>query len=125
MLQELNRRLDVINGFVDGINERAEANMPEISPPYPNRLIRRQQIAKQIEENLFSPDLQQLYESVPHSYGSPQESALIFIQQLIENEKPEEREREEREKRKTLILDNIEYTSVLAQRNTKRAPQNV
>ena len=120
MLQELNRRLDVIDGYVDGVHAKAEANMPEIAPPYPNRLIRRQKIYDMVEENLFSPDLQQLHESVPRSFIGPE-----FIRQLIENEKPEEKKREEKEKRKTLILDSTEYTSVMAQRNTKKASQKL
>ncbi|OHT05513.1 hypothetical protein TRFO_26706 [Tritrichomonas foetus] len=94
--------------------------MPEVAPPYPNRLIRRQQIAKQIEENLFSPDLQKLHESVPRNFVGPE-----FIRQLLEAETKEERIREAQERKKTLILDRTEYTSVLAQRNTKKASQHV
>lgn len=120
MLTELNRRLDVIDGYVDGVHAKAEANMPELAPPYPNRLIRRQKIYEMVEENLFSPDLQQLHESVPRTFMGPE-----FIRQLIENEKPEEIERDEKEKKKILLLDNTEYTSVKAKRNTKKAPQKL
>ena len=84
MLQELNRRLDKISGFVDGINERIENDTSDLIPPNPNRLLRRHKIESQIEENLFSADLQQLHESIPRSYIGPE-----FIRQLIEHESPD------------------------------------
>ena len=120
MLQELHRRLDVIDGYVCGVNERAETNMPDTSPPFPNRYLRRMEIAKQINESLFSPNLHNLHESVPRNFVGPQ-----FIRQLLEAETREERLREEREKKKTLYLDGTEYRSLLAIRNTKKAPVQV
>ena len=120
MLQELNRRLDAIGGYIDGVNERSEANMPPLAPPYPNRLIRRQQIEKQIEESLFSPNLHELHNSIPSSYMGPE-----FIRQLLEAETQEEKIQEIKDNRKVFALDHKEYVSVMAQRKSEKAEQHV
>ena len=117
MLQELNRRLDAIGGYIDCVSERSEANMPRVAPPYPNRLLRRQEIEKQIDESLFSPDLETLHNSVPPNFIGPE-----FIRQLLESEIEEE---VLQDKNQEMVLDRKEYISLLAARKTEKAPQHV
>lgn len=117
MLQELNRRLDAIGGYIDCVSERSEANMPRVAPPYPNRLLRRQEIEKQIDESLFSPDLERLHNSVPPNFIGPE-----FIRQLLESEIEEE---VLQDKNQEMVLDRKEYISLLAARKTEKAPQHV
>lgn len=120
MLSELNRRLDAVDGYIDGVHERSEQNMPDLQPPYPNRLIRRKIIEEQVENSLFSPNLQELYDSVPQSFMGAE-----FIRQLIEHESPEERRDAVIDARVTMELDRTEHTSILAERNSRKAPQHV
>lgn len=120
MIQELNRRLDAIGGYIDCVAERSEAHMPRVAPPYPNRLIRRMEIAKQIDESLFSPNLQSLHESVPENYVGPE-----FIRQLLEAQTREEAIQDIRDEKHEFVVDRKEYIGILASRKTENAPQTV
>ena len=120
MLQELNRRLDAIGGYIDCVAERSEANMPKLSPPYPNRLIRRLEIERQVEESLFSPNLQELHDSVPKTYIGAE-----FIRQLVEAETEEEAAQDRKDNRKEFMIDHKEYMGLLATRKSENAPQHV
>lgn len=120
MLQELNRRLDAIGGYIDCVSERSEANMPRVAPPYPNRLLRRQEIEKQIEESLFAPNLEELHGAVPQNFVGAE-----FIRQLLEAETREEALEEARERSREMVLDRKEYLSLLATRRSENAPQHV
>ncbi|KAH0792836.1 hypothetical protein GPJ56_003246 [Histomonas meleagridis] len=117
MLEELNRRLDVIEGYVEGIHERTEQSMPEMTPPYPNRLMRRQQIERQINQSIFSPNLHELYKSVPKNYAGPE-----FIKQLLEAENNQSRKTKNK---KSFDIDYQEYITILAQRNSNSAPYKI
>lgn len=116
MIEELNRRLDAIDGYIDCINQRTQQNMPELTPPNPNRLIRREIIAKQIEESLFSPNLEELHNSIPSSYASPE-----YVRQLIENDKDDYVDHQPEK----FMLDKSEYTTIMAERNSRKAIQNL
>ena len=116
MIEELNRRLDAIDGYIDCVNQRAEQNMPSLTPPNPNRLLRRQYIEKQIEESLFSPNIEELHSSIPPNYSSAK-----FIRQLIENDENDQKAQNSKE----FMLDKSEYTSVLASRQSKNTYQNL
>ena len=120
MLGELNRRLDAIGGYIDCVTERSEAHMPRVAPPYPNRLIRRMEIAKQIDQALFSPDLHDLHESIPETYVGPE-----FIRQLLESQTHAESLQDARDKNREFVLDRKEYISLLATRKSQNAPQSV
>jgi hypothetical protein len=100
-LRTLNRRLDHLSGFIDCVTERAESNIPAVMPPDPNRLLRRQFIRKQVDESLFSPNLIELYESVPQSYAG-----AVFIRQLLEAETAEEIQSQMKESRRLFAADS-------------------
>jgi hypothetical protein len=119
MLTELNRRLDVIGGYIDGVNERAEGNMPKLTPPFPNRLLRRQEVAEQVEEFLFAPNLKELHESIPESYVGPE-----FIRQLLESGNGEVGQFMDDWPRQ-FDLDRAEFLSLTAIRNSNGAPQQL
>ena len=120
MIEELNRRLDVLSGYIDGIHERSEANMPEECPPYPNRYQRRKLIEQQVEESLFSPNLKELHESVPQKFIGP-----VFVRQLLEAENSEDEPEETGPNRTKIALDKTEYRSIQTIRATENAPQHV
>ena len=80
-MEELNRRLDAIGCYIDSVNDRNEANARAVAPPYPNRLLRRQQIKKDVDRELFSANIQDLHDSVPPNYTSAE-----FVRQLIEGD---------------------------------------
>jgi hypothetical protein len=117
MLKELNRRLDAIGGYIDCVNERAESNMPKTQPPFPNRLLRRDEIERQIDESLFSAKLQDLSRFVPRNYMGPE-----FIRQLLEAETDEEIRREAQAGRKVLDIDQMEFVSTLVRRKSETVP---
>jgi hypothetical protein len=116
MLRELNRRLDAIRGYIDCVNERAEFNMPQTQPPFPNRLLRRDEIERQIDQSLFSAKLQDLYHFIPRNYMGPD-----FIRQLLEAETAEEARREVQATRNVLNLDQREFVSTLVRRKSEKA----
>jgi hypothetical protein len=116
MLRELGRRLDAIGGYIDCVNERAELNMPKTQPPFPNRLLRRDEIERQIDQSLFSPKLNDLYRSIPRNYMGPE-----FIRQLLEAETAEEVRREVEAKRKVLDLDQKEFVRTLVRRKSEKS----
>jgi hypothetical protein len=122
MLSELNRRLDVIDGYIDCVNERAEANTPKLIPPFPNRVLRRQEVAEQVEEYLFSPNLKELHESIPENYAGPE-----FIRQLLEsgNREGVPQNSEELARAPVYDLDRVEFINVTAIRNSEKAPQHL
>lgn len=121
MIEELNRRLDAISGYIDGVHQRAEDNTPESVPPFPNRYLRRKQVEQQIEQSLFSPNLKQLHESIPQNYVGPQ-----FIRQLLEAENLEDDPIIEGGPQKTkMYLDKTEMSSIQTLRLTEKAPQHV
>jgi hypothetical protein len=115
MLKELNRRLDVIGGYIDCVNERAELNMPKTQPPFPNRLVRRDEIERQIDESLFSPKLQDLHQFIPRNYMGPE-----FIRQLLEAETAEEVRRDAEATRRLLDVDQKEFVSTLVRRKSEK-----
>ena len=78
-MEELDRRLDRIGGFIDGVSQRIEQNMPSVTPPYPNRLLRRRKVAEMIDKNPLSVDLASVKDMVPESYATPES-----IKQLLE-----------------------------------------
>jgi hypothetical protein len=120
MLRELNRRLDAIGGYIDGVNGRAVSNMPATTPPHPNRLLRRQEIERQVEQSLFAPKLDDLYQFIPRNYMGPE-----FIRQLLEGETPEEVHGETQQNRKFLDLDVRELVSVIVNRKSRKATQRL
>jgi Ca2+-binding EF-hand superfamily protein len=94
--------------------------MPETAPPFPNRLLRRQEIARQIDQSLFSANLEDLYQSIPQSYMGSE-----FIRQLLEAETAEETRHEILETRKMFDIDQREYISIIAKRKSSKAPNQV
>jgi hypothetical protein len=120
MLRELNRRLDAIGGYIEGVSGRAESNMPATTPPCPNRLLRRQEIERQVEQSLFAPKLDDLYQFIPRNYMGPE-----FIRQLLEGKTPEETRREVQQNRKFLDLDRRELVSITVNRKSDKAPQRL
>jgi hypothetical protein len=116
MLRELNRRLDAIGGYIDCVNERAELNMPATQPPFPNRLLRRDEIERQIDQSLFAPKLEDLHCFIPANYMGPE-----FIRQLLEAETSEEIRREIEATRKVLDVDQREFVSTLVRRKSEKA----
>jgi len=119
MLEELNRRLNAIGGYLDGVNERTQRNFPKEAPPFPNRYIRRKMVEEQIEDSLFSPNLNELHEFVPKHYCGPE-----FIKQLIESENVED-DPTNNVKTSEVFLDQREFTSIMAMRNTEKSAQFV
>lgn len=117
MLEELNRRLEVIDGYLEGVAQRCEQRAPDPTPPYPNKLGRREQVAKLIDEGLFSVDLYKVHEEYPQSYCGPE-----FIAQLLESAGEDS---EEFTQKKQVMLDRSEATSIQAVRNAKKAVVNV
>jgi hypothetical protein len=109
-LRNLNRRLDHVSAFIDCVSDRAESNMPAVRPPDPNRLLRRECVRKQIEENLFSPNLVELYESVPQSYAG-----AVFVRQLLEAETPEEIQTQRKESQRLFAVDSGGFRSSAGQ----------
>ena len=120
MIEELNRRLDVLNGYIDGIHERSEANMPEECPPYPNKYQRRKLIEQQVEESLFSPNLRELHDSFPQNFYGP-----VFVRQLLEAENSEDEPDQVGPRRTKIALDATEFRSIQTIRATENAPQHV
>ncbi|EAY20839.1 hypothetical protein TVAG_436630 [Trichomonas vaginalis G3] len=116
MIEELNRRLDAISGYIDGVHQRAEDNTPESVPPYPNRYLRRKLVEEQIEQSLFSPNLKQLHESVPQKYVGPE-----FIRQLLEAENLEDDPVVDGPQKTKMYLDKTEMSSIQTLRYTEKA----
>jgi hypothetical protein len=97
MLRDLNRRLDELGAFIESVTEKAERNMPNMTPPCPNHLVRRKEIERQVAKSLFSVNLEDMFQSIPRTYASPG-----FVRQLLEAETPEEIRQEIVETRKML-----------------------
>jgi hypothetical protein len=112
--------LDAIGGYIDGVNGRAESNMPATTPPCPNRLLRRQEIERQIEQSLLAPKLEDLYQFIPRSYMGPE-----FIRQLLEGKTRKEVQREIQLNQQFMDVDQHELVNLIVNRKSDKAPQRV
>lgn len=119
MIEELNRRLSAVGGYIDGVHQRAERNMPPDGPPFPNRYHRRKLIEKKIEENVFNINLKELHESVPRTFVGPE-----FIRQLYEAQNSEDEELDV-PNFPCVKLDRTEYVTVQAMRTNEAARQKL
>ena len=119
MIQELQRRLDAISGYIDGVHQRTIQNTPSHCPPYPNRYLRRELVEKKIEQSEYSFDLKEIQNTVPKNFCGPE-----FIKQLIDAENLDD-ESSNNSNKINIYLDRKEFTSISALRNDENAKQIV